>query len=67
MIKKLPLLAAGALAIFGIAVSLHGVPAKIIFVSASSLIVTAASWRWMLSTREKIALLGGLRGARAYN
>jgi O-antigen/teichoic acid export membrane protein len=67
MIRKLPLLAVGALTIFGIAVSLHGWPAKIIFVSAASLIVTAASWRWMLSTREKIALLGGLRGARAYN
>jgi O-antigen/teichoic acid export membrane protein len=67
MVTRLPLLAAGALAIFGAAASLSGLSAKIILVCAACLAVTAAMWRWMLSAREKMALRAGLRGGHAYN
>ena len=65
VIKKLPLLVAGALAVFGAAICLQSLPVKIIFVSAACLMMTSGSWRWLLSTREKIALRGGLRGGHA--
>jgi O-antigen/teichoic acid export membrane protein len=63
VVKKLPLLVAGAVAIFGTAICLHSLPTKIIFVSTACLAVTGGLWRWMLSNREKIAL----RGGHAYN
>ncbi len=65
--KKLPILVAGALVVFGTAICLQSLPAKIIFVSTACLVVTGGLWRWMLSSREKTALRGGLRGGHAYN
>ncbi|HEY2393624.1 MAG TPA: flippase [Candidatus Angelobacter sp.] len=67
MVKKLPLLVTGALAIFSTAIFLNGAATKIIFVVAACLLVTAALWQWMLSAREKTALLSGLRGGHVHN
>ena len=67
MVKKLPLLVLGALAIFGTAIFLNGAVTKIIFVVAACLLATGALWQWMLSAREKSALLGSLRGSRVQN
>jgi hypothetical protein len=67
MVKKLPLLVTGALAIFSTAIFLNGAATKIIFVVAACLLVTVALWQWMLSAREKTALLSGLRGGHVHN
>lgn len=65
LVKKLPWMAVGALAIFGTAIFLPVPAAKIIFVALASFAVTAGIWHWMLSEREKTALLGGLRRSQA--
>ena len=67
MVKKLPLLVTGALAIFSTAIFLNGAATKIIFVVVACLLVTVALWQWMLSAREKTALLSGLRGGHVHN
>jgi O-antigen/teichoic acid export membrane protein len=67
VLRKLPLLATGAVAIFSAGAFLHGLPAKIIFVGAGGVLVTVAMWRWMLTPREKTALLSGLRGKNAFS
>ena len=66
VLRKLPLLAAGAVAVFATGAFLSGLPAKIIFSCAGAL-ATAAMWRWMLTPRERMALLSGLRGKLAFN
>jgi O-antigen/teichoic acid export membrane protein len=67
MVKKLPLLVTGALAIFSTAIFLNGAATKIVFVGVACLLVTVALWQWMLSAREKTALLSGLRGGHVHN
>jgi O-antigen/teichoic acid export membrane protein len=63
---KLPLLAAGAAAVFTAAAFLNGLPAKIAFSIAGCVLVTAAMWRWILTSREKTALWSGVRGKNAF-
>jgi O-antigen/teichoic acid export membrane protein len=61
--KKLPLMMAFALILFGLAVLLNGIVIKSFFVVAVCLTVIAGAWRWLLSTHEKIALRTGLRSS----
>jgi O-antigen/teichoic acid export membrane protein len=63
---KLPLLAAGASTVFAGAVFLNSIPAKIAFSIAGCVLVTAAMWRWVLTSREKTALWSSVRGKNAF-
>jgi O-antigen/teichoic acid export membrane protein len=63
---KLPLLAAGASAAFAVGAFLNGVVVKSAFSVAGCVLVTAAMWRWMLTSREKAALWSGVRGKNAF-
>ena len=63
---KLPLLAAGASAVFAAAALLNGLPAKIAFSIAGCVLVPAAMWRWIFTSREKTALWSGVRGKNAF-
>jgi len=63
---KLPLLAVGGVGMFVIAMLLDGLSAKLLFSIGGGLVVTAGMWRWMLTSREKLALWSGLRGKHAF-
>jgi O-antigen/teichoic acid export membrane protein len=64
--NRLPLLVMGASVMFAVAALLNGLPVKILFSVAGGVLVTAAMWRWMLTSREKLALWSGLRGGNAF-
>jgi len=66
VVTRLPLLVLGGSAMFTVAAFLTGLPAKILFSVVGGVLVTAAMWRWMLTSREKLALLSGLRGRNAF-
>jgi O-antigen/teichoic acid export membrane protein len=61
----LPLLAGGGTAMFMVAMFLHGLPAKVIFTVAGCVLVSAMTWCWVLTPREKMALRAGLGGKHA--
>jgi O-antigen/teichoic acid export membrane protein len=67
VLVRLPLLVAGAVAVFAACAFLHGLPTKIIFSCAGCVLVMAAMWRWIVTPREKTALRSGLRGKNAFN
>jgi len=60
VITTLPMLAAGATAVFTIAAFIHGLPNKIIFSVAACALVMVGMWRWMLTPREKMAARSGI-------
>jgi O-antigen/teichoic acid export membrane protein len=64
--NRLPLLVVGASVMFAVAALLNGLPVKILFSVAGGVLATAAMWRWMLTSREKLALWSGLRGGNAF-
>ena len=59
---RLPLLTGGVLGLFGIAVALSGIPAKLVFVFTACAVALMVMWFWMLSPREKSALRLSLPG-----
>jgi O-antigen/teichoic acid export membrane protein len=63
---RLPLLVSGGSAMFVVAVFLSGLPAKALFSVVGCVLVTAAVWRWMLTSREKLALWSALGGKSAF-
>jgi O-antigen/teichoic acid export membrane protein len=66
VVTKLPWLVLGGSAMFGTAALLKGLPARAFFSVAGSIAVVSAIWRWMLTSREKLALWSGLRGKNAF-
>ncbi|HEX4603963.1 MAG TPA: flippase [Candidatus Angelobacter sp.] len=60
VITALPVLAAGAVAVFIIAALLNGLPSKIIFSVTACVLIMTGMWRWLLSPREKTALWSGI-------
>jgi O-antigen/teichoic acid export membrane protein len=67
ILTRLPLLVAGAVAMFTVAVFLSGLSSRIIFSGGCCALVITTMWRWVLTPREKMVLRSGFPGKHTFN
>jgi len=60
VITVLPMMVAGAVAVFIAAAFLSGLPIKITFSIVVCVLVMGGMWQWVLTPREKMALRSGI-------